>query len=159
MWISVREASKLSGYTERAIRVKAQNGEYRFQYIPSSAGRGGKKMQILLESLPEQAQRAYYNQVGGDIQFVVNTDYTSTSAQKRKGELRALAVTGYRQFEKEARKGGMIHKGDIRSAYIRQWNIDHPDFQITSKSLYDWQKKSKLGQAEKLTEYSRKADR
>ena len=119
MWISVKEASKLSGYTERAIRVKAKNGEYKFRYIPSSAGRGGKKMQILLESLPEQAQRAYYNQVGGDTQFVVNTDYTSTIEQKRKGDLRAQAVAEYRRFEKELLKRGM-KKGDIRVTFIKQ---------------------------------------
>ena len=151
-WLATKEAAELLGYSERAIRNKAKNGEYAYRYIPSSTGQGGKKMEISMESLPEQAQKAYHNQVNGDSQFVVNTDYTSTNAQKKKGELRALAVLEYRKFEKKAIKGGMTRKGDIRSAFVRQWNKEHGDFQLTSKSLYDWQKKSKSGQVEKLTD-------
>lgn len=152
MWISVKEAAKLLGYEKSTVRKKARNKDYVYRYAPGSVGQGGVHIEILLESLPEQAQRAYHNQTGGETQFVVNTDYTSTKAQKKKGELRSLAVTEYRKFEKEARKGGMARKGDIRSAFIKKWNKEHDDFQITSKSLYDWQKKSKSGQVEKLTD-------
>lgn len=151
-WLATKEAAELLGYSERAIRNKAKNGEYVYRYIPSSTGRGGRKMEISMESLPEQAQKAYHNQTNGDSQFVVNTDYTSTNAQKKKGELRALAVSEYRKFEKKAIKGGMTRKGDIRAAFVSQWNKEHGDFQLTSKSLYDWQKKSKSGQVEKLTD-------
>lgn len=151
-WLATKEAAELLGYSERAIRNKAKNGEYVYRYIPSSTGRGGRKMEISMESLPEQAQKAYHNQTNGDSQFVVNTDYTSTNAQKKKGELRALAVSEYRKFEKKAIKGGMTRKGDIRAAFVNQWNKEHGDFQLTSKSLYDWQKKSKSGQVEKLTD-------
>ena len=151
-WLATKEAAELLGYSERAIRNKAKNGEYVYRYIPSSTGRGGRKMEISMESLPEQVQKAYHNQTNGDSQFVVNTDYTSTNAQKKKGELRALAVSEYRKFEKKAIKGGMTRKGDIRAAFVNQWNKEHGDFQLTSKSLYDWQKKSKSGQVEKLTD-------
>lgn len=144
-WLATKEAAELLGYSERAIRNKAKNGEYVYRYIPSSTGRGGRKMEISMESLPEQAQKAYHNQTNGDSQFVVNTDYTSTNAQKKKGELRALAVSEYRKFEKKAIKGGMTRKGDIRAAFVNQWNKEHGDFQLTSKSLYDWQKKASLG--------------
>lgn len=149
-WLSTKEAAKILCFTERTVRTKAINNEFKYHYVRSSAGQGGKKMEILLESLPEQAQRAYHNQTNGDSQFVINTDYTSTLEQKKKGELRALAVTEYRKFEKKTTKEGMTRKGDIRSAFVSQWNREHGDFQITSKSLYDWQKKSKSGQAEKL---------
>ena len=121
-WLATKEAAELLGYSERAIRNKAKNGEYVYRYIPSSTGRGGRKMEISMESLPEQAQKAYHNQTNGDSQFVVNTDYTSTNAQKKKGELRALAVSEYRKFEKKAIKGGMTRKGDIRAAFVNQWN-------------------------------------
>lgn len=152
MYISSKKAAEISNFTERTVRDKAQKKVFESRTVPPPKGRGGKpRVEILLESLPEYAQRNYYNQIGGDIQFVVNTDYTSTIAQKRKGELRAQAVAEYRRFEKELLKRGM-KKGDIRVTFIKQWNIDHPDFQITSKSLYDWQKKSKSGQAEKLVD-------
>ena len=152
-WLSVKEAAELLGYEESTVRKKAKNKEYQSNLVPScTGGRGGNRLEILLESLPEQAQKAYHNQTNGDSQFVVNTDYTSTNAQKKKGELRALAVSEYRKFEKKAIKGGMARKGDIRAAFVSQWNKEHGDFQLTSKSLYDWQKKSKSGQVEKLTD-------
>ena len=151
-WLSIKETAFLLGYEESTVRKKAKSAEFQFRYIKSSVGQGGKKMEILLESLPEQAQRAYHNQTGEDTQLVFNTDYTSTKAQKKKGELRALAVTEYRKFEKRVSKEGMTKKVEIRSAFVRQWNKEHSDFQITSKSLYDWQGKSKSGNVEKLTD-------
>lgn len=153
VWLSIKEVSDLVFVCERSVRERAINKKmYRYRYVSGNAGRGGNKIEILLESLPEQAQKAYHNQTNGDSQFVVNTDYTSTNAQKKKGELRALAVSEYRKFEKKAIKGGMTRKGDIRATFVSQWNKEHDDFQITSKSLYDWQKKSKSGQVEKLTD-------
>ncbi len=152
-WLSTKEVSDLVFVCERSVRDRAINKKmYRYRYVSGNAGRSGNKIEILLESLPEQEQKAYHNQTNGDSQFVVNTDYTSTNAQKKKGELRALAVSEYRKFEKKAIKGGMARKGDIRAAFVSQWNKEHGDFQITSKSLYDWQKKSKSGQVEKLTD-------
>lgn len=152
MYISSKKAADLLYLSERSVRDKAQKREFVSRHVLPPKGRGGKpRVEILLESLPEYAQRNYYNQIGGDSQFVVNTDYTSTIEQKRKGELRAQAVTEHRRYEKEMLKRGM-KKGDIRSTFIRQWNIDHSDFQITSKSLYDWQKKSPSGQSEKLVD-------
>ena len=38
----------------------------------------------------------------------------------------------------------MTRKGDIRAAFVNQWNKEHGDFQLTSKSLYDWQKKKQV---------------
>lgn len=105
-WLATKEVAELLVYSERAIRDKAKNGEYAYRYIPSSTGRGGRKMEISLESLPEQAQKAYHNQVNGDSQFVVNTDYASTKAQKEKGELRAEAIAEFKEFRKEMIKGG-----------------------------------------------------
>lgn len=147
MYLSVKVVAPLLGYSERAVRKKAVNGEYIYRYVPSSTGRGGRKMEILLESLPEQAQKAYNNQITGDFQSVINTDYTSTKAQKEKGSIRDQAVAEYRKYERKAFKDGMKRKGDIRKNFIEQWNREHEDFQITSKSLYDWQKNKKKGKS------------
>ncbi|XBX03580.1 transposase domain-containing protein [Enterocloster clostridioformis] len=151
IWLSVKEAAELLGYGERAVRKKAQNKEYQNRYISSSAGRGGRKMEILLESLPEQAQKAYHNE-HGECQTVFNTDYTYTKSQREKGELRALAVAEHRKYQKEMIKGGMTKKTEIMKFFVTKWNIEHPDFQITSKSLYDWMKKSKTGKVEYLAD-------
>ncbi len=151
IWLSVKEAAELLGYVERTVRNKASNGEYKNHYIQSSSGRGGKKMEILLESLPEQAQVAYHNK-NGECQTVFNTDYTYTKSQRKKGELRALAVAEHRKYKAQAIKKGMTKKTDIMDAFIIKWNQEHPDFQITKKSLYDWMKKSKIGNVEKLSD-------
>ena len=80
---------------------------------------------------------------------VFNTDYTSTKEQRKKGEWRALAVAEYRKFLKQSIKGGMTKKTEIMDLFVQQWNSEQ-DFQISKKSLYDWMKKSKTGQVEKL---------
>lgn len=148
IWLSTKEAAELLGYEQSTIRKKAKNGEYIHRYIPSATGQGGKKLEILLESLPEQAQKAYHNK-NGECQTVFNTDYTSTKEQRKKGEWRALAVTEYRKFLKQSIKGGMTKKTEIMDLFVQQWNGGH-DFQISKKSLYDWMQKSKSGQVEKL---------
>lgn len=148
IWLSTKEAADLLSYSDRAVRNKAKNGEYTHRYIPSATGQGGKKLEILLESLPEQAQKAYHNK-NGECQTVFNTDYTSTKEQRKKGEWRALAVTEYRKFLKQSIKGGMTKKTEIMDLFVQQWNGGH-DFQISKKSLYDWMQKSKSGQVEKL---------
>lgn len=144
VYLAVKEVAELLGYEESTVRKKAKNGEYKFRYVSSSTGRGGRKMEILLESLPEQAQKAYYNQSNGDSQFVINTDYTSTKAQKEKEDLRKLAVVEYKKFSKKCRKEGMPKKTEIMDLFIMQWNSEH-DFKISKKLLYDWMKKLKDG--------------
>lgn len=148
-WLSTKQAAELWGYSERAVRKKAKNSECTYRYIPSSTGQGGKRMEILLESLPEQAQKAYHNEHGGEFQPVFNTDYASTKAQKEKGELRALAVTEYRKFLRQSQKAGMESKTEIMDLFIKQWNVEH-DFRISRKSLYDWMKISRSGNVERL---------
>lgn len=147
VWLSVKETAELLGYEKSTVRKKARNKEYQSQKVPG-IGRGGETMEILLESLPEQAQKAYLNK-NGECQTVFNTDYTSTKEQRKKGEWRALAVTEYRKFLKQSIKGGMAKKTEIMDLFVQQWNSEY-DFQISKKSLYDWMKKSKSGQVEKL---------
>lgn len=151
IWISVKETAILLGYVERTIRKKAENREYQSRYVPSSAGRGGKKLEILLESLPEPAQRAYHNEKG-EFQPVINTAHTYTKAQREKGQLRALAVTEHRKYQAEAIKEGITKKTEIMKMFITKWNNEHPNFKITAKSLYDWRKKTKLGNVDKLAD-------
>lgn len=152
MWLSVKEVAILLGYVERTIRAKAKNGEYEYHYISSSSGRGGRKMEILLESLPEQAQIAYQNKSGiADFQPVVNTDYPSaTPQQRKKGDLKSKAIVAYKKFQKQALKNGMKSKVAILDAFIEKWNIEYPDFPINRDKMYDWRRKSKSGNPERL---------
>lgn len=151
IWLTVKEVAALLGYSERAIRYRAKS-EYKIRYKKSSAGQGGKRMEILLESLPEQAQKAYLIKKNGGSESVINMDYTSTKAQKEKGVLRAQAVAEYRKFEKAKIKEGITSKCEIKKIFVSKWNDEHPEFKASVKSLYDWMHKSKSGQAEKLVD-------
>lgn len=150
IWLPTKKVAELLGYEESTIRKKAKNKEYVSRYVQSSKGQGGKKIEILLESLPDQAQKAYHN-IFDESQVVVNTIYISTKEQRKKGELRALAVTEYRKFLKQSTKAGMTKKTEIIDLFVKKWN-DNNDFQISKKSLYDWMKKTKSGNVEKLVD-------
>lgn len=152
IWLSVKETAELLGYEESTVRKKVKDRQFRCQYVKPPIGRGGKdRLEILLESLPEQAQAAYHNK-NGECQTVFNTDYTYTKSQREKGELRALAVSEHRKYKSQAIKRGVTKKTEIMEAFIIKWNQEHPEFQTTSKSLYDWIKKSKTGNVEKLSD-------
>lgn len=150
-WLNVKETANLLCFTERAIRTKAKKGEFKYQYISSNAGRGGRCMQILLESLPEHAQKAYYNQNSDECQPVVNTDFDATSSQKEKGDLKGKAIRNYNKFLKQALKDGM-KKGEAMVTFITQWNIEHPEFHITKSSFYRWIHESPRGDPTKLVD-------
>ena len=144
-WLSTKEVADLVGYEESTIRKKVRNKEYTCRYIKSSSGRGGKKIEILLESLPEQAQNAYLKKTG-ECQIVLNADYYSTVAQKEKGDWRKLAVKEYKDYLKQSRKEGKKKISEIMDSFVQRWNREH-DFQISRKSLYDWMKKNKHGES------------
>ena len=140
IWLSTKEAAELLGYEQSTIRKKAKNSEYIHRYIPSATGQGGKKLEILLESLPEQAQKAYHNK-NGECQTVFNTDYTSTNKQKEKGTLRRLAVSEWGKFKTRKKKEGMKKTTEITNLFVENWNKEHDDLHISSKLLYEWKKR------------------
>ena len=146
IWLTIKEAAELLGYEESTVRKRAKNGEYVFRHVPSSTGQGGKRIEISLESLPEQAQKAYLNK-NDDSQFVINTNFISTIEQKKKGEIREQAIQEFRQFEKEMKRKGMTSKTEIKDAFVEKWNCEHPDFKRSKKTLYDWIKKKKKGES------------
>ena len=60
-WLKVKEVAELLGMTERAIRWGATvKNKYEYRHV-EGIGRGGIQIEIALESLPEEAQRRYYN--------------------------------------------------------------------------------------------------
>lgn len=102
--------------------------------------------------LSDQAQKAYHNEQG-ECQTVFNTDYTYTSAQRKKGELKKLAIAEHKQYQKEMLNSGVTKKTEIRKSFVyNKWNLEHPEFQTTPKTLYTWEKISKSGNVEKLSD-------
>lgn len=152
-WITVKETANLLGFEESTVRKKVKNyNEYEYRYQPASVGQGGKRMEILLESLPEQAQIAYHNKKG-DIQPVINTEYThTTKAQKEKGKLRSTAITEYKKFRKECKNKNIASETKIKDLFLDDWNNKHPEFTISKSTLYRWLDKTKTGQVDKLVD-------
>ncbi len=148
-WLSTKEVATLLSYDKSTIGKKAKKGEFKYRYISSNTGRGGRCMQILLESLPEQAQKAYHNQNSDECLPVVNTDFEATNSQKEKGELKGKVVRTYNKFLKQALKEGM-KKGEAIDVFVTQWNSEHTEFYIAKSSLYRWMDESPRGDPTKL---------
>lgn len=152
IYISVKETADLLGFHERTIRSKVERGEIKARKLDGSVGRGGKKIEILLESLSEQAQVAYHNKNGESLP-VINTELAyTTNKQKEYGDIRSRCIREFKGFEKECIKNGITKKGTIRALFMEKWNIENPHFKRSSKALYDWMKKSKSGKSEKLVD-------
>lgn len=60
MWLTVKETASLLSVSEKSIQKNALNNKYTCRYV-EGIGRGGKQLQILLESLPQEAQDRYNN--------------------------------------------------------------------------------------------------
>lgn len=150
-WITVKKAAELLSCCERTIRYKVKRSEIKYKYLSGSTGQGGRKLEILLESLPDQAQKAYYN-LNGDSQPVVNTEVTYTTNQRQKGERRAEAVSQFSKYRRQQRQIGNQKETEIMQSFVKQWNSNHPDFTFTAKTLYEWRRKSKSGNPELLVD-------
>lgn len=135
-WLSTKKAAELLGYEESSIRKKAEKEEWKIRKIPG-IGRGGVVMEILLESLPEEAQKAYYNQRGIDFQPVDNNGYSSKK-QKAVADEKDLAVVEHAAFEKQMLKQG-YKKGEIMTMFIDEWDKKHPNCTIEyAAKFYRW---------------------
>lgn len=152
-WLSVGVASELMSISERSIRRKAVQegafGETGFRYV--SGASGGRCLEILLEALPADAQAAYYNQHGKFQAPIINREQYTIS-QRKKGELRAQAVSQYSKYRREQRRNGHTKETEIMQSFVEHWNAQHPDFTFTTKTLYEWRSKSKAGDPDKLVD-------
>lgn len=127
IWLTVLEVSKLLNVTERAIQLAAQNGSYEIEYIPGK-GRGGKVLQIALESLPQEAQDKYKG-IAEEKERLQIVDFLAcyTDKQRKSAEEKARIVKSFHSCELSAR------------LFVEQHNSIN-ERKITSKMLYDWAK-------------------
>lgn len=152
-WLSVSAVSMLMAVSERAVRRKATQeeafGRTGFRYVGGI--NGGKRLEILLEALPTEAQTAYHNQHGEFSASIVNHEQYTLS-QRQKGEFRAQAVSQYSRYRREQHRAGQTKETEIMQSFVEQWNAQHPDFTFTTKTLYEWRRKSKAGDPDKLVD-------
>lgn len=152
-WLSVSAVSALMAVSERDVRRKATQeeafGRTGFRYV--SGARGGKRLEILLESLPTEVQTAYYNQ-HRELSSPIINQKQYTLSQRHKGELRAQAVSQYSRYRREQHQAGQTKETKIMQSFVEHWNAQHPDFTFTTKTLYEWRRKSRAGDPDKLVD-------
>jgi len=154
IWLSVSEVAHIMACSERTIRRRAKSGELgtsSIRYVKGSKGQGGKRLEILLESLPSESQVAYLN-INNLERNSINNHESYTLTQREKGELRSLAVTQYKKYRSDQIKYNNSKETAIIRNFVEKWNLEHPDFTCTVKTLYSWRNKSKSGNPQKLVD-------
>lgn len=141
-FISSQEAAKLLDVAERAIRMAAQSGKYEYRYIPG-VGRGGKRLQIELESLPEEAQKRYWETLDAARQaeyfeFMSRT----TKNQRNNADRKARIVEDYNRSGLSYQKYVTAYNADrdrkewiSKASLIRWYKAYDPE---NPESLIDW---------------------
>ncbi len=129
IWVNVNQVSKLLSITDRAVRRQVYNGVFEYRYI-TGRGKGGKVLQIALESLPQSAQDKY-NGIDKPLdQSNYLTDFTV--AQQEAAEKKCRIV---RMFQSSGKSG---------KRFIEDYNAESGGT-ISLNQLYDWQKRLKEG--------------
>ncbi len=78
IWLTVNESANLLGITKRAIQKKIKDGHFVTRVV---TGRGGKRYEIALSSLPVEAQVKYYEAQGNEFRApVIRNDFVSEKA-------------------------------------------------------------------------------
>lgn len=128
-WINVKRAGELLGISGRSVRIKANRHELTYQFVK---WRGGKKMEILLSSLPEDAIARYYHcePVRNEVEELEGF----SKSQQADANNKAWVVELYQKRE----------KGMSTDAFVEWYNREFTA-SITRANLFQWQKKLKEG--------------
>lgn len=132
-WLDVTQVAQILNLNVRSVRYRALKGTYIYQYVDGHGkGRGGKKMEILLSSLPNDAI-ARYNHCE-PIRNEVKDMEGFSGKQKNEANNKAWILDLYQHRG----KGVTIDK------FLEQYNREHGDT-ITKANIFQWQKKFKEG--------------
>ena len=125
-WLSTKEVAELIGVNIRTIERRCFQYEYRHV---KGKGRGGKQIQIALESLPETAQARYHGEKQPQEDIL-----QYTGKQRAEADFRALVVAEYQ------------HSGLSPDEYVEKFNAENPpEDAITTSKLFRWQKQYREG--------------
>lgn len=127
-WLTVRETASICDVTESAIWKAVKLNKYEYRHV-KGIGRGGKQIQIALESLPETAQARYHGEKQPQEDIL-----QYTGKQRAEADFRALVVAEYQ------------HSGLSPDEYVEKFNADNPpEDAITTSKLFRWQKQYREG--------------
>ena len=128
-WLTVKEAAPLCGVSESAIKKAVKQGKYKYCYV-DGVGRGGKQLRVALESLPDAAQARYR---GEQEQQAADVRLSLTGSQREKLDFKQMVVLDYQDFK------ATYPKADKRTAFLRQYNEQHPEKPLTKRQLNHWE--------------------
>ena len=135
-WLKVKEVAELLGVTDSAIKKAVKKNKYEYRPVKGK-GRGGKQIEIALESLPQEAQNKY-NNVQEEVTFNELTQYTGK--QREEANFRAYIVEQYKKSH--------LSPDD----FVKDFNTRNPDSVITKSQLFSWQRKYKSGDIANLVD-------
>ncbi len=119
-WLDTKKVAELLSVSERTARRNAAQYEYRHV---KGLGRGGKQLEILLESLPQEAQDKY-NHVERERKSVLHF----TQKQRNDANAKAWTVEQYWQ------------SGLSPEDFIECYNAENPEEPISKDKLFRWQR-------------------
>lgn len=126
-WVSAQAAAALLNLTVDAVYKAIKQNKYVHRHV-TGVGRGGKRMEIMLESLPADAQACYYNEPPPGPEDNLG-DFTFE--QRREAEVKTLIVEEYQS------------SGLSPDDFANWHNEAEPDNPITKSQLFRWQRKYK----------------
>jgi transposase len=140
--LTVAETAELLETSERTVQRNAMAGKYgELRYVESSSGggRSGKAIRLSLDALPESYQTKYIEEHGlGTKEETIKaaTPYEEAPAWAREKANRNHAILdAYEAYLLQPGK-----KTELTEAFVREWNLEHPDETVSKSTLYDWKK-------------------
>lgn len=131
IWLTVKEAAKLLNRDVRTIQNLCQKKKYVTKKV-YGCGRGGKQIEILLSSLPEDAQAHYHHLEPVKPELEEMEGFTNN--QKSEANNKAWIIELYHKRD----------KGMTTNEFVAWYNKEHKT-DITKANVYQWQKKLKKG--------------
>ncbi len=128
-WLTVKEAAQALCVTERAVQIAVQQDRFKYCYVEGK-GRGGKQLRIGLESLPDHAQARYR---GEQEQQTADVRLSLTGSQREQLDFKQMVVLEYQDFK------ATYPKADKRTAFLQQYNEQHPEKPLTKRQLNHWE--------------------
>lgn len=122
-WLSVKEVAELLSITERAVQISKTKYEYRHV---KGVGRGGKQIEIRLESLPQEAQDKY-NHIERERKSILHF----TAKQREDANAKAWIVEQYWRSRLSPEE------------FIEEYNAENPDEPLSRAQLFRWQSRYK----------------
>ena len=124
-WLSTQQAAELCAMDVSTIQKSVKQNKYQSRYV-KGVGRGGRVLEVALESLPDYAQARYFDEPIPEETASTLMEYPAT--KRNTANLRAQIVNEYRASPLSP------------DEYIERHNQENPDNIITKSQFYRWRR-------------------